>query len=71
MLGEDACRDLPFVHALTRCDSTSRISGIGQKSSPEENTFELKENFFITILQKLLFQKQAKRQFHAYKLLLT
>jgi hypothetical protein len=30
MLGEDVCRVLPFVHAVTGCDSTSRIFGIGK-----------------------------------------
>lgn len=30
LLGEDTCRILPFIHALTGCDTTSRIYGIGK-----------------------------------------
>jgi len=32
-LGDDVCNELLFVHAFSRCDSTSRIFGIGKKSA--------------------------------------
>ena len=30
LLGPDACRLLPFIHALTGCDTTSRVNGISK-----------------------------------------
>ncbi|CAG2245843.1 unnamed protein product [Mytilus edulis] len=30
VLGEDVCHQLPFVHAITGCDTTSRLHGIGK-----------------------------------------
>ena len=30
VLGEDLCYQLPFIHALTGCDTTSRLFGIGK-----------------------------------------
>ncbi|KAG1681449.1 hypothetical protein GQR58_011839 [Nymphon striatum] len=32
ILGNAACRDILFLHALTGCDATSRVFGIGKKS---------------------------------------
>ena len=33
ILGKDICTQLLFIHAMTGCDSTSRIFGIGKKNS--------------------------------------
>ncbi|CAG2248999.1 unnamed protein product [Mytilus edulis] len=30
VLGEEVCHQLPFVHAITGCDTTSRLHGIGK-----------------------------------------
>ena len=32
ILGNDVCQSLPFLHAFTGCDTTSRIFGIGKKT---------------------------------------
>lgn len=32
LLGDKLCSELPFIHAFTGCDTTSRIFGVGKKS---------------------------------------
>ena len=32
VLGDDVCLDILFAHALSGCDTTSRIFGVGKKS---------------------------------------
>ena len=32
-LGQDICSQLLFIHAVTGCDSTSRIFGVGKKNA--------------------------------------
>ena len=33
ILGHDLCSQLLFIHAMTGCDTTSRIFGVGKKSA--------------------------------------
>ncbi|XP_045211013.2 uncharacterized protein LOC123562441 [Mercenaria mercenaria] len=33
ILGQDVCSLLPFIHALTECDTTSKVHGIGKASA--------------------------------------
>src|SRR6218665_524336 len=33
MIGDDMCSQLLFIHAITGCDTTSRIFGVGKKSA--------------------------------------
>ena len=44
-LGPDVCRSLPFIHALTGCDTTSRVYGISKgaalKKSKGDQQFKL------------------------------
>ena len=32
-LGDDVCHDLLFLHAILRCDTTSRVHGIGKAAA--------------------------------------
>src|SRR6218665_2854133 len=33
MIGDDMCSQLLFIHAMTGCDTTSRIFGVGKRSA--------------------------------------
>ena len=51
LLGPDACRLLPFMHALTGCNTTSRIYGISKgaalKKSTVDRQFKLHAEIFL------------------------
>ena len=51
MLGPGACRLLPFIHALTGCDTTSRVYGISKgaalKKSTADQQFKLHTEIFL------------------------
>ena len=51
LLGPDACHLLPFIHALTGCDTTSRIYGISKgaalKKSTADQQFKLHAEIFL------------------------
>ena len=38
LLGPDACSLLPFIYALTDCDTTSRIYGISKEAALKKPT---------------------------------
>lgn len=51
LLGPDACRLLPFIDALTGCDTTSRVYGISKgaalKKSTADQQFKLHAEIFL------------------------
>ena len=51
MLGPDACHLLPFILALTGCDTTSRVYGISKgaalKKSTADQQFKLHAEIFL------------------------
>ena len=44
-LGEEVCRDLLFLHAITGCDTTSRLYGVGKATALKklDNVLHFKE----------------------------
>ena len=44
-LGKEVCRNLLFLHAITRCDTTSRLYGVGKATvlTKFENVLSFKE----------------------------
>ena len=41
VLGQDLCKALPFVHAITGCDTTSRLFGVGKGQALKKATQDL------------------------------
>ena len=46
-LGKEVCRNLLYLHAITGCDTTSRLYGVGTALKKFENVLHFKEQAYV------------------------
>ena len=54
-LGKEVCRNLLYLHAITGCDTTSRLYGVGQATALKkfENVLHFKEQAYVFSCQSV------------------
>ena len=67
VLGSDMCHILPFIHAFTGCDTTSRIYGIGKgivlKKAVKDSNFKTQANVFMNTSSPIDIETAGENEF--------